>query len=316
MPLLVALGIWGLVVVFRPGSVGRARTLRLVLLGALAGTTGVMVWGYIAHRYLADFMPLLIIGGAAGLVDVWRRLDGKSQRARRIAVGLIAAAAAFGMYANLAIASEPADRIAWKGERIRDFVRLQDAIGSVTGRTPSDEVKYDATFNRRLPDHPPAGELYLVGYCEGLYYSIGERENNWIAVDRSKAGGQHPLTLRLDEPLSRERIPLVTVDDRNPRRPPSTVYVQGDGNGRIRFGVVDRRIPSRGRWIEFPVGEDVRVNLVADPALHEVEFDIPSIPEDSGHFGWLTADAEQRVHAGPKLCYDITGLKPSDEPST
>ncbi len=329
MPLLMGLAIWGLIVVFRPRAVGRAAVLRFVLLGAIAATSGVMVWGYIAHRYLADFMPVLMIGAMVGLVDVWRRFDGKSRTARRVAVAVIAALGMFSMYTNFAIASEPTDRIAWRGERIRDFLRIQDGIGSVTGHTPSDDVQYGATFNKRLPDGAPAGQLFLVGYCDGLYYSIGERENGWIAVDRSKAGGRHELSIRMVEPLDRGRIPIVTVRDTDPDKRPSVVWIEGDGTGRVRFGVADRKIPTIGEWIDLEPGTTYPIQVDVDTALHEVSIDLPTVPDDYGHFGWLSSSGEQEVHTGrdgdltvttrpvppPKLCYDITGLDPAEAPN-
>ena len=45
-----------------------------------AATAGVLFFGYIADRYLADFLPFLALAGMIGLVDVWRRVDGRRIR--------------------------------------------------------------------------------------------------------------------------------------------------------------------------------------------------------------------------------------------
>ena len=83
MPLLFLLSIWGTVSAFRPRAVGRLALARIPLLAAAAGTAGVFLWGYIADRYMADFMPFLILAGGIGLIDLWRRFAGRRPRARR-----------------------------------------------------------------------------------------------------------------------------------------------------------------------------------------------------------------------------------------
>ena len=83
MPLLFLLTCWGMVTAFRRKAIGQVRLTRIVVLAAAAGTAGVLLWGYISERYMADFMPLLIIGGAIGLIDVWRRLDGRQPQCPR-----------------------------------------------------------------------------------------------------------------------------------------------------------------------------------------------------------------------------------------
>ena len=78
MPLLFLLSCWGAITAFRRRQVGRVALLRIPILTAAVGVTGVLVWGYIADRYLADFLPLLVVAGAVGLVDIWRRVNGRS----------------------------------------------------------------------------------------------------------------------------------------------------------------------------------------------------------------------------------------------
>ena len=98
MPVLFLLAMVGVVVVFRParfrrpentlpaGSAPAAMTepseapgiaaLRLPLVGAAAGTVGILIWSFIAERYLADVMPLLLLAGLAG----WHFVLGRRSR--------------------------------------------------------------------------------------------------------------------------------------------------------------------------------------------------------------------------------------------
>ena len=80
---------------------------RLVLVAAAAGIAGVLLWGYIANRYMADFMPFLILAGAIGMIELWRRILHRGRRWHELALGGITVLAAFGLVANIGIALEP-----------------------------------------------------------------------------------------------------------------------------------------------------------------------------------------------------------------
>jgi hypothetical protein len=55
----------------------------------------VFFWGYIATRYLGDFLPFLVLASAIGLVALVARLDGRTRRTRTAwAAGIVAMAAA------------------------------------------------------------------------------------------------------------------------------------------------------------------------------------------------------------------------------
>ena len=67
MPLLFLLGVWGAVTAFRRRTIQRISLVRIPMLAAAAGTVGVLVWGYIADRYLSDFIPILFVASAVGI---------------------------------------------------------------------------------------------------------------------------------------------------------------------------------------------------------------------------------------------------------
>jgi hypothetical protein len=164
-PLLFLLSCWGLITAFRPRGIGNIRLTRLVLIGAAAATGGVLVWGYIAYRYVSDLMPLLIIASAIGLVDIWRRLDGRSRRARGGVLGAVTVLAAFGIATNLAITGTPST---W-------FSKTQTAgfVGAQNSVTPT-SLKATVTSGDRLPYYAPAGTLFIAGTCDALYRSTGD----------------------------------------------------------------------------------------------------------------------------------------------
>ena len=126
MPLLFLLTCWGVVTAFRRKAIGQVRLTRIVLVAAAAGTAGVLLWGYISERYMADFMPLLIIGGAIGLIDVWRRLDGRSRKVRGRVLGVLVLFVVYGIVANLAIAAWPVPQ--WSITQNARFVSAQRTL--------------------------------------------------------------------------------------------------------------------------------------------------------------------------------------------
>ena len=106
-PLLLILGCWGLVTAFRPRGIGLVRLTRIIVFGAAVGAGGVLLWGYISQRYLGDLMPFFIITSGIGLIDIWRRLEGRLPRFRGFALGGMITIGAYCITANLAVAVVP-----------------------------------------------------------------------------------------------------------------------------------------------------------------------------------------------------------------
>jgi hypothetical protein len=169
MPLLFLLGIWGLITAFRPRSIGSIRYTRVLLLTGAAATGGVLLWGYIADRYLADFMPLLVLASAIGLVDIFRRFDERKRTFRISLVAVVAILAVFGIVANAGAAMESLND--WTTKQALEFVKVQRAasIGSLNSAV---------VRSRTLPYWAPAGAIYDVNNCSGLYLSSGDNFSN------------------------------------------------------------------------------------------------------------------------------------------
>ena len=173
MPLFLALAIVGLVaaVARRPPPGPSFGSIRLPLFGALAGVAPMLLSSFLAHRYLSDALPLLILGGFVGFWVIWRRLNATgTPRRRALVLGIVAALATWGIVANLAVSVE-AQNLLWpRDEAVRyDFVRRQHA-GSTGGLA---EVTV-------VPAPGPRGELVSVGACEALLWSNG---GEWVVLE-------------------------------------------------------------------------------------------------------------------------------------
>ncbi len=126
MPLLFLLTCWGVVSAFLPRPPGRMVLTRLVLVAAAAGIAGVLLWGYIANRYMADFMPFLILAGAIGMIELWRRILHRGRRWHELALGGITVLAAFGLVANIGIALEPTAQ--FNNSQLTAYIRAQQSL--------------------------------------------------------------------------------------------------------------------------------------------------------------------------------------------
>ncbi len=111
MPLLFATGLWGVITAFGRHRSMMIRSFRILLLTAALTAGALLVYGTILDRFLADFMPLLILASIIGMVDIWRRLDGRKRRARVWVLVAVGTLALFEFMANMGIAVAPQEQL-------------------------------------------------------------------------------------------------------------------------------------------------------------------------------------------------------------
>jgi hypothetical protein len=270
-PLLVLLGCWGAVTAFRPRGVGQVRLTRIILLGAAGSATGVLVWGYISQRYLADLMPFFIIAGGIGLVDVWRRLATRPRRPRSLALGGIIVVAVYCVAANVAIAAFPVAQ--WTMTQSANYVSAQQ---SLSFSSLADSVQRGST----LPYWAPAGQLFATNNCSGLYLSTGNdlqdvpgqqiEHYTWMPVEQ-RAAFTHTIGFTFNRPASflTRPVPVMTYGQ-------STLVLEPAGHGYVRFHLVNSGTPitwpSPVGW-KFPVRPDLlheqlQITVTVDPNLN------------------------------------------------
>jgi hypothetical protein len=186
MPAMAVLAIVGAVGIVRPPASG-GRTLaavRVPVLGALAGAFVTLTIGYIAQRYLADFLPLLILLALVGF-HVLVRWAG-ARRARAWAAGAVLGVLALGsLWANAGLAVLYGHKVGFGigPDRIAEFVDFQYRVHDTFPGGPSPRVQR----GKLRPTHPrPNGTVFVLTSCEAAYYSTGR---SWIAL---------PITPRTD----------------------------------------------------------------------------------------------------------------------
>jgi hypothetical protein len=168
MPLLFGLGLWGALTTLKPKRPMMVRSFRLLLVTAAASAGAIVLYGTIYERFLGDFMPLLALASAIGMVDIWRRLNGRRQRPRVLVACGLGAVALFGFVANMGIAITPQDD--WTQTQADHYIQAQQDLSNITGHPLSHDVIRAANPSAQAP----IGQLFIKGQCKELYVSDGE----------------------------------------------------------------------------------------------------------------------------------------------
>ncbi len=162
-PLLVVAGVWGVIATFRPHRDTVERSLRILLIAMAATAGSAMIDGWILERFVGDFLPLLMLAGMIGTVDIWRRIADLRRGARLAALAAFAVLALFGAAANMGLAVTPA--LNWTQGQLVRYVEAQRALSNITGHPLSRDVVRGSSF----PRPAPMGQLFIKGRCEALY---------------------------------------------------------------------------------------------------------------------------------------------------
>jgi len=266
MPLLFLLSCIGVVGSFRRHVSGTTKMLRLLLLASAAGTAAVLFYGWIADRFLADFLPFLILASAIGAVLLWRYLEGWTARSRHVVVGLIVALGIFGVIANVGLSITPTD--AWTQDQASAFLRTQIALSRLTGKPISGHI----LSGERLPYWAPADTLFIAGDCRALYVSNGEdytgvldqraEHRTWVPIE--EAGFNHIFEITVGPPNSASGlgIPLVTLGQAT-----ISIHSRDAPRGRVfvRFTVQDPHYASASATATVQQGSTHTISIEVDP---------------------------------------------------
>ena len=211
-PLLLLLSIWGTVTAFRPKALGQIRLARIILVAAAAGHAGVLLWGYISQRYIADLMPFVIVGAchrasSTSGADFEPDPAGPGLRAGRSVGGCRLLRR--GQHGHLALAG-----LGWTlGQAAQ--LRLRRERAQHRRRWPT-----TVSTGPTLPYWAPAGQLFIVNHCSGLYLSTGNDLKNvpgqqiqhltWLPVEQS-ASITHTIGYTFNRPASHLTGPVTLL---------------------------------------------------------------------------------------------------------
>lgn len=234
-PLLVVLAVAGVVLLVRRRVWDWLAVSATLVLGAVP----VLAIGFVAHRYLADLLPVLIVPAAIG---AWAGLPARWVTPTRV---VLTAALLVSLWVNAALG--------WWVQSFREawFTDLRYRVdGAVFGGSPPSVV--------RVEDGPAIrdGLVGIAGACEGLYIGDGDE---WRPLEHRL--GDRRVVVLVELPTEGE-VPLVGG-------PEWTVSVAVNQTGDAAI-VVDLPDGSRDRGVSgLPGRADgaVEVEVLADPTL-------------------------------------------------
>jgi hypothetical protein len=272
-PLLFVLSIWGLVTAFRPKPIGQAAKTRLLLLAAGSAGAALMLWGYIAPRYIGDFVPFLVLASAVAMVDILRRTEMARRSVRIGTIAVIAVAALFCIAANIGQAITPNEE--WNSTQALSFVQAQKSIGDLTGHSLDDQV----VRAEGLPTWGPAGQLYVIGACNALYVSNGENYSTvpseqyeratWMTVQLGSQF-QHNFDLTVGGPDTGKTttVPLETVGGATVKVNATRTY---HDQVVVTIAVDGGAKPAEGSPFDVMSGTTHSVVVTTDPVKHQFQ---------------------------------------------
>jgi hypothetical protein len=270
-PLLCLLSVWGLVTAFRPKPIGKVALTRILLLAAGSAGAALLLWGYIAPRYLGDFVPFLILASSVAMIDIWRRLDNRKRSLRIGALAIITVAALFSIAANIGTSITPSEE--WNTTQVFHYVQAQKDVSDLTGAS----LRSNVVQGSSLPPWGPADQLYIVGDCDGLYISNGEdystvpsqqfSRTTWMTVELGHTF-QHAFRVTFRPPVSgpSATLPLVQVGARQ-----VGVRVESTANPnklRVTVGLFGS---TYGANVDVDTGSTHQLVVTTDPAKRLVE---------------------------------------------
>jgi hypothetical protein len=247
---------------------GRTAPLRLLLIAMAVAPVAVLTFGYIAERYLADFLPFVALAAMIGLLDLWRRLEGRSGIVRRWVVAGVVAVGILSVWVNVGAAVTPT--ALWTANQAKSFLTFENSA-------PGPGLPSVVRQGGSLPYWAPAGTVFVAKDCSGLYVSTGFDYRNvpgqqlqhetWLPAEQG-AGINHVVTVLFNQPV-RATSPAVTLLTYGR----ASVVVVPVGPDRVRLQV-EHAGPSRVSWppdrtpvLSVRPRTPYRVSIMTDPNL-------------------------------------------------
>ncbi|HBU02498.1 MAG TPA: hypothetical protein DEB20_08210, partial [Acidimicrobiaceae bacterium] len=168
----------------------KTRQWSAIALAAIVATTSTFTFGYLAHRYLADLVPVFVVLAAPGVWIIARQATTWRRWIRRTVVVAMTLLFAFGFWNQIGLAiSTRAFSILPSESGARSFAEFQYLIDeSLFGGAAPAVIRSE---DGQLPLGAARGTIVIVGDCDALYRTDGY---GWGPLER-RIGG--PFAYRL-----------------------------------------------------------------------------------------------------------------------
>lgn len=253
-PLLLILALVSL-----PLALGRRDPLaRRLLVPPLVGAAviggGVLMYGYIANRYTAEFVPFLIMGSIVTLWVAAPLLARLGRVGSRSLLALLAVLTAYSLVVHtlLGITTSAVTR---GGQRLVDHLSTQRTLSGGPDSPQSTLV----TTVRTPPPDGPVDTLAHSPTCSALWLATGDRYEPWVLVEEEAT----VLEVTLDRDIEPGVVRLASVLATTPR----DVSLEIRGDHHVRIIVSDEFATLEGQWFGVYPTTSFRVAIAPRPSM-------------------------------------------------
>ena len=284
--LLVVSAAVGLVVGLRTIRVDPVhRRLLLAALAGLPAAATLMIWGFIAPRYLADFVALLLPLSLIGAIHATAVLDGSGRRVRRWSAGGAAVLLVWSVTANAALALSSSYLTGPDGGAL-ELVELQ---GRDDFWTTDDVERFNSVedFAFERTDPPPPGMIAVLGACEAAYLSTGEPVDPWLTLAYGPNDFRRTFSVALPAEVFDASILLGTFAASEPNvieEPTSfALRLLTDDGGEVTLELSDE-FGAVLYPLDVGAGETFDLTVTSDPVRRTMFFDVDGRTVHYGHY--------------------------------
>ncbi|MEI8264021.1 MAG: hypothetical protein WCG59_09295 [Actinomycetes bacterium] len=215
MPAIVLLAIFGGLALFLPRRFARSSSpgllrFRPLVLAGVVSSIGIMTYASIAHRYLGDTYPLLVVGTVIAVVLLPTWLSRRRPPVRIISLGVLMVLIVWSVWANFGLALlfektfPPQTTISQRSQ----FTQFRQDLHSAMSDGLSPGVQWGGT----LPSIAELGALYVDGSCGSLYEFNGAA---WVGLETSRAAGHAIVVATIPSNPTTKPIPLLVSGTEN-----------------------------------------------------------------------------------------------------
>jgi hypothetical protein len=168
----------------------KTRQWSAIALAAIVATTSTFTFGYLAHRYLADLVPVFVVLAAPGIWIVAREAKSRRRWIRRTVVVAMTLLFGFGFWNQLGLAiSTRAFSILPSESGARSFADFQYSLDErlFGGAAPAVVHSQDG----ELPAGVAPGTIVILGDCDAVFRTDGY---GWGPLER-RIGGRYEYRL-------------------------------------------------------------------------------------------------------------------------
>ena len=264
--------LWGPITAFRRRPSGRSAARPDPDDGRRRRSAGVLLWGYIADRYMADVLPLLVVAGAVGLVDIWRRAGGRTRNTRAFLVGAVAVLGCVQRGGQRG----PVDYARWAVDiRTGRPVRVDSAsVSPVSLAAGIKRVRHAGLCSgrRTVRGGRLRGHVSVHGCSFKAVPGQQIQHFGWIPVEQGP-GIDHTVAFKFNVPVQRLRaVPLVTYG-------PTKVVLMPNGRRSVptasgeRWSAHDHVALELIPLIPMAPNVEYQFTVMTDPYLHSIRIE-------------------------------------------